>query len=95
MFTATLLTDPATPALDRTTVEALRNAWGGGDARWLDPGVAAEFPLDTVPENLWDVWKGLQTLGIDLAGQPASGRRKEMLLEEMDSTMMRQELMDE
>ena len=95
MFTATLLTDPATPALDRTTVAVLRHAWGGGDARWLDPGVAAEFPLETVPENLWDVWEGLQTLGIDLAVQPTAGRRKRLLLADMDSTMIRQECIDE
>ena len=48
MFTATLLTNPATPVLDRTTVESLRNAWGGGNARWLDPGVAAAETLLTV-----------------------------------------------
>jgi len=95
MFTATLLTDPATPALERATVEALRNAWGGGDARWLDPGVAAEFPLDAVPGNLWDVWEGLQAMGIDLAVQPAAGRRKRLLLADMDSTMIRQECIDE
>ncbi len=34
MFIATLLTDPSTPALDRETVESLRNAWGGGDATY-------------------------------------------------------------
>jgi len=95
MFTATLLTDPATPLLDRTTVESLRNAWGGGDARWLDPGVAAEFPLDAVPGNLWDIWAGLQALKIDLAVQPTAGRRKRLLLADMDSTMIRQECIDE
>jgi phosphoserine phosphatase len=95
MFTATLLTNPATPVLDQTTVESLRNAWGGGDARWLDPGVAAEFPLDAVPGNLWDVWAGLQRLGIDLAVQPTAGRRKRLLLADMDSTMIRQECIDE
>jgi phosphoserine phosphatase len=95
MFSATLLTDPATPLLDRTTVESLRNAWGGGDARWLDPGVAAEFPLDAVPENLWDIWAGLQALKIDLAVQPTAGRRKRLLLADMDSTMIRQECIDE
>jgi phosphoserine phosphatase len=95
MFTATLLTNPATPVLDQTTVESLRNAWGGGDARWLDPGVAAEFPLDAVPGNLWDVWAGLHRLGIDLAVQPTAGRRKRLLLADMDSTMIRQECIDE
>jgi phosphoserine phosphatase len=95
MFVATLLTDPATPRLDRTTVESLRNAWGGGEARWLDPGVAAEFPLPEVPANRWDVWAGLQSLGIDLAVQRSEGRRKRLLLADMDSTMIRQECIDE
>ena len=58
MFIATLLTNPETPHLDRVAVESLRNAWGGGDAIWLDPGVAAEFPVETVPANLWEVWQG-------------------------------------
>jgi len=95
MFTATLLTNPTTPALDRMTVESLRNAWAGGDARWLDPGVAAEFVLDAMPGNLWDVWAGLQALRIDLAVQPTAGRRKRLLLADMDSTMIEQECIDE
>lgn len=95
MFVATLLTNPETPVLDRVTVESLRNAWGGGDALWLNPGVAAEFPLESVPANLWEVWEGLQGLRIDLAVQPAEGRRKRMLIADMDSTMIQQECIDE
>ena len=95
MFIATLLTNPTRPTLDRTTVESLRNAWGGGDAVWLDPGIAAEFPLEIMPLNLWDVWAGLQGLSVDLIVQPAAGRRKHLLLADMDSTMIQQECIDE
>jgi len=95
MHIATLLTNPAHPVLERATVEALRNAWGGGDAVWLDPGVAAEFALPMVPGNLWQVWQGLQELGVDLVVQPALGRRKRLLLADMDSTMIEQECIDE
>lgn len=95
MFTATLLTNPAAPTLDRATVEALRNAWGGGDARWLNPGVAAEFDLAVMPANRWEVWAELQTLQVDLAVQPSAGRRKRLLLADMDSTMIGQECIDE
>lgn len=95
MFIATLLTNPETPVLDRATVESLRNAWGGGAARWLDPGVAAEFDLAQTPGNLWQVWQDLQALRIDLAVQPAAGRRKRLLIADMDSTMIRQECIDE
>ena len=95
MFIATLLTNPETPKLERVAVESLRNAWGGGDAVWLDPGVAAEFALEAVPENLWEVWDGFQAMGIDLAVQPAVGRKKRMLIADMDSTMIQQECIDE
>ena len=95
MFIATLLTTPETPTLDRVAVESLRDAWGGGDALWLDPGVAAEFALEAMPANLWEVWDGFQAMGIDLAVQPAVGRKKRMLIADMDSTMIQQECIDE
>lgn len=95
MFVVTLLTNPETPVLERVTVESLRNAWGGGSARWLDPGVAAEFDLHAVPENRWDVWEGLQALRVDMVVQKAEGRRKRLLIADMDSTMIRQECIDE
>ena len=95
MFVVTVLTNPETPVLERVTVESLRNAWGGGAARWLDPGVAAEFDLDAVPQNRWQVWEGLQALRIDMVVQPAEGRKKRLLIADMDSTMIRQECIDE
>ncbi|MDO6456970.1 phosphoserine phosphatase SerB [Celeribacter halophilus] len=95
MYAVTLLTNPAAPALNLSTAEALRSAWGGGDLKWLALGEAAEFMVEKVPSNLWDVWEGLQTQGIDLVAQPAEGRRKKMLLADMDSTMIQQECIDE
>lgn len=95
MHVVTLLTNPETPVLERVTVESLRNAWGGGAARWLDPGVAAEFDLETVPENRWEVWEGLQALRVDMVVQKAEGRKKRLLIADMDSTMIRQECIDE
>ncbi|PZQ97811.1 MAG: phosphoserine phosphatase SerB [Cereibacter sphaeroides] len=95
MFIATLLTSPAKPRLEQAAVEALRNAWGGGAETWLQPGVAAEFPLPVQPANRWEVWADLQGLGIDLAVQRAEGRRKALLLADMDSTMIDQECIDE
>ncbi len=95
MFITTLLTNPDRPILDRATVESLRNAWGGGDARWLDPGVAAEFAVEAMPANRWQVWQGLQALGLDMVVQAAEGRKKRVLLADMDSTMIQQECIDE
>lgn len=95
MLVATLLTNPDRPILDRALVENLRNAWGGGAARWLDPGIAAEFELAAQPDTFWQVWQDLQAIGVDLAMQPAEGRRKRLLLADMDSTMIREECIDE
>jgi phosphoserine phosphatase len=95
MHVATLLVDPSRSDLDRAAVEALRDAWGGGAASWLNPGIAAEFEVAEIPANRWEVWHGLQGLGVDLVVQPAEGRRKKMLLADMDSTMIGQECIDE
>ena len=95
MYIATLIANPAKANLDRSTVEAVRNAWGGGDAHWLNGGVAAEFGLENPPQNQWDVWAELQKLGIDLCVQKAMGRKKRLLIADMDSTMIHQECIDE
>ncbi len=95
MFVATLLSNPLDPALTPARAEALRAAWNGGPLRWLAEGEAAEFPMAAEPEDLWAVWAALQAEGIDLAVQPAEGRRKAMLIADMDSTMIEQECIDE
>ncbi|SMO68809.1 phosphoserine phosphatase SerB [Ruegeria faecimaris] len=95
MYVATLLTNPETRTLDLALVESLRNAWGGAEIIWLSPDEAAEFALQELPGNQWDVWGDLQKLGVDLIVQPVEGRRKKMLLADMDSTMIQQECIDE
>ena len=95
MNTAVLLCAPSLRNLDPALVESLRNAWGGGDAVWLAPDEAAEFGLAGMPDNFDDVWQSCQALGVDLVIVPQDGRRKKMLLADMDSTMIQQECIDE
>ncbi|WP_133485030.1 phosphoserine phosphatase SerB [Aliiroseovarius marinus] len=95
MYIATLIASPTARNLEPALVENLRNAWGGGDAAWLAPDEAAEFSLDALPDNQWDVWDDLQKMGVDLIVLPAEGRKKKMLLADMDSTMIQQECIDE
>ena len=94
MFTALLLSAPGTP-LDPTLAEALRGAWGGSALDWLAPGEAVEFGMPETPSNHWEVWAELQKSGVDLVVQKTEGRRKKMLLADMDSTMIEQECIDE
>ena len=95
MYIVTLISPPEKRALDAALVESLRNAWGGGDALWLAPGIAAEFSLTHRPDNFWQVWEDVQSMRVDLIVQPEAGRRKKMLLADMDSTMIQQECIDE
>jgi len=95
MFVCTLLTAPLKPALQPALVDSLRNAWGGGDAQWLAADEAAAFSLSAMPDNRWDVWADVQKLGVDLVITALAGRRKAMLLADMDSTMIEQECIDE
>lgn len=95
MQVVTLISTPKERTLDGALVENLRNAWGGGDIRWLAVDEAAEFAMPQAPDNQWDVWSDLQQACVDLVVQPAENRRKKMLLADMDSTMIRQECIDE
>ncbi len=95
MHSVTLLTSPERPRLDAALVDSLRNAWGGGDALWLSPDEAATFEMKRMPGNRWDVWAECQGMGVDLIVLPSEGRRKKMLLADMDSTMIQQECIDE
>ena len=95
MYVATLLTSPKARTLEAALLDSLRNAWGGGDVVWLAEAEAAEFSLTALPDNRWDVWADLQQMGVDLVIQPEQGRRKKMLLADMDSTMIQQECIDE
>ncbi|MEM9549595.1 MAG: phosphoserine phosphatase SerB [Pseudomonadota bacterium] len=93
MFVATLIARPG--SLEPALAEAVRNAWGGGSLDWLAPDEATAFDIPHKPDNQWKVWQDLQDLRVDLCVQPAEGRRKQMLLADMDSTMIQQECIDE
>ena len=81
-------------ALDPALAHSLRNAWGGGDVSWLAPDEAAEFPVAEVPGNFEEIRAELSAQA-DVNLVPDSGRRKRMLLADMDSTMIGQECIDE
>ena len=91
MYITTLLCKPGQQALTPALTQSLLGAWGGRSLTWLAAMDAVEFEILTLPENLWQVWGGMQTLGIDLIVQPGKERRKKMLLADMDSTKIEQE----
>ncbi len=95
MFIATLLSSQSEPVLTVGNVLPYHKALDGGEFRWLQEGVACEFPIPARPKDEADIWQRLQDRGVDMVIQPAEGRRKKMLLADMDSTMIQQECIDE
>src|SRR5262249_37649249 len=96
---ATLICNPASPALDTTLIEATRAILpGAGAAEWLFDGVAADIPFAN-PDDRGAVVKRLREalgdLPVDVVVQPEIGRRKRLFLADMDSTMIGQECIDE
>ncbi|MEL7105967.1 MAG: phosphoserine phosphatase SerB [Pseudomonadota bacterium] len=94
MFIVTLIGTAAAP-LEPALVSSVQSAWGGGDANWLSPDKAAEFPVETLPDNAAATGDEIRSLGIDIAVTPAENRKKKLLLADMDSTMIGQECIDE
>ena len=81
--------------LEPAAAEALRSAWGAAPLRWLSGGEAAEFAVPEAPSNLDHVRAEVDLLGIDLNVLSEEGRRKRLLLADMDSTVIGQECIDE
>src|ERR1700726_3010894 len=96
---ATLICNPADPALDSTVVDGARAILPSpGPARWLFDEVAVDIPF-TGSDDIRAIEQRLREargdLPIDIVVQPAALRRKKLLLADMDSTMIGQECIDE
>jgi phosphoserine phosphatase len=96
---ATLICNPADPALDSTVIDGARAVLPSpGQARWLFDEVAVDIPF-TGSEDVGAVLVRLREargdLPIDIVVQPQALRRKKLFLADMDSTMIGQECIDE
>jgi phosphoserine phosphatase len=96
---ATLICNPANPALDSTVVDGARAILpSAGPAHWLFDEVAVDIPFAS-GEDIRVIENRLREarldLPIDVVVQPQAFRRKKLLLADMDSTMIGQECIDE
>ena len=86
-----LIAAPGSGAIGSRVVEMLRDL-GGESPHWLADGDAAEVPaFARLPEFMIDI----RNHPIDAAVVSIHDRRKRMLIADMDSTMIRQECIDE
>jgi phosphoserine phosphatase len=88
-----LMADPDRAPLAATLVEGLCRRFGGR-IRWLAADAAAEIMLDPAPSREV-VAAELEAPPIDWALVPAAGRRKAVLVSDMDSTIITIECIDE
>jgi phosphoserine phosphatase len=96
---ATLICNPANPALDSTVVDGARALLPeAGPAHWLFDEVAVDIPFNS-SQDVGTIVKRLcearRDLPIDIVVQPRIDRRKKLFLADMDSTMIGQECIDE
>jgi phosphoserine phosphatase len=96
---ATLICNPADPALDSTVIDGARAILPSpGAPQWLFNEVAVDIPF-TGSEDISGITARLREargdLPIDVVVQPQLDRRKKLFLADMDSTMIGQECIDE
>jgi len=107
-YVATLISHPARPAVTEALAERVaRDLPQGRVAGWLASGVAMDVVFSgdaengAAPAEIWlrKLTAELRTLvgdlPVDIVLQEESGRRKKLLVADMDSTMICQECIDE
>lgn len=96
---ATLVADPAVLSLDPPLIERAATAIGGAAVDVLAPGTAADLLYDnTAAAARADeaaIRDALAGAPVDVFVQPRAGRRKRLLIADMDSTLIGQECIDE
>jgi phosphoserine phosphatase len=100
-FVATLI-GPVPGALTEEMLSNCRHALEALGARaaspgWLAPGEAADLVFDDLDPDQADaaIRQALAGSAIDCIAQPAADRRKRLLIADMESTIIEQEMLDE
>ena len=88
--------------LDETIVASVAKALKvmgveAGEADWLSPGEACDIPFSGTDPQAAEtaVREALSGAAVDLLAQPAAGRRKSLLVADMDCTIITTETLDE
>ena len=93
-FVLTLIAGRAAAPLDPRLVAQVREALRADAAQWLSEGEAVDLPLAAMPARE-RVAAALGGAAVDAIAQPQAGRRKRLLLADMDSTIVTTETLDE
>ncbi|MEJ8474725.1 phosphoserine phosphatase SerB [Roseibium algae] len=96
-FVATFVSNPLRPAVDDALLQNAAKALGSTVTPViLNPGIAADLEFASDPAAAKATLnKVVGDAQVDVFVQPIQGRRKRLLIADMDSTMIRQECIDE
>lgn len=89
-----LIANPAEPALDATIVAAIQREVGG-EINWLNQRIACDIVKPKLTGAVAAARDLLAGRPVDVARVPVTGRRKRLLVADMDSTMIGEECIDE
>jgi phosphoserine phosphatase len=90
----TLVADRAATTLSAATIARVREAIAGGTPETLSPAEAADIPCPASPDP-GRIVAALEGAPIDAIATKARGRRKGLLVADMDSTIVTSETLDE
>ena len=93
-YIVTLVADRQAGSLTGADAARARDAGAGGPLTWLSPGEAAEFAVADAPD-LAALRAALAHPAVDLLATRFRGRRKAVLVADMDSTIVAGETLDE
>ncbi|ODT26827.1 MAG: phosphoserine phosphatase SerB [Kaistia sp. SCN 65-12] len=89
-----LIANPADPAIDSALVAAIQHETRG-EINWLHQRIACEIESPKAADPVAAARAVIGGRPVDVALVPAEGRRKQVLVADMDSTMIEQECIDE
>lgn len=100
--TLTLIANPAAPVLDDALAKRARAALADlgastAPAEWLAPGIACDIGFEGLNDDQAQAAaaKALTGQPVDIVAQATEGRRKSVLVADMESTIIEQEMLDE
>jgi phosphoserine phosphatase len=93
-YILTLVADRQSTNLTAAMIRKVREAVGGGDPVLLSEGEAADIPCPEPPDPI-AIQQALENAAVDWIATRARGRRKGLLVADMDSTIVTSETLDE
>lgn len=94
-FVVSVIADPENPAISKPLLDRLTALVKGGAPVTLASGRAYDIPAPGAPAHRDDLREIAREEALDINIVPAANRRKKLLIADMDSTIIKQECIDE